>query len=168
MIHTKYYQSWDGQSCNLLNSCKTFVGQLLARGINFFHKNEKFKKNWNLHISFIKSYKAPANTLCSDHWHCVIHIHTGSPILSHQLGVIRRVSLWLLDWTLLTDWLPTKSFHTGYRCSCWFISISSSGINGSVTSWLLPGSHPPTSQRRMSNIGSILGFSTFEDLQMTF
>ena len=33
-------------------------------------------------------------------------------------------------------------YHTAYMC--WFISLSSSGINGSVTSWLLPGSHPPT------------------------
>ena len=42
------------------------------------------------------------------------------------------------------DWLPTKSFHTAYRC--WFISLSSSGINGSVTSWLI-GSLPPTCRR---------------------
>ena len=78
---------------------------------------------------------------------CDTHIHAGSPILlSHQLDVIRRVSLWLLDWTpLMTEWLPTKSFHTGYRC--WFISLPSSGINGSVTSCLLPGFLPPTCRR---------------------
>jgi len=38
---------------------------------------------------------------------------------------------------------------TAYRC--WFISLFSSGISGSVTSWLLPGSLPPTC-RRLKNV----------------
>ena len=84
----------------------------------------------------------------------MIHIHAGYPILlSHQLDVIRRVSLWLLDCTPLTDWLPTKSLlysiqHTGVGLSPYPHSL---GISGSVTSWLLPGSLPPTC-RRLKNV----------------
>ena len=66
-----------------------------------------------------------------------------------RLDVICRVFFGLLDWTPLTDWLPTKFYHTAYMC--WFISLSSSGISGSVTSWLLPGSLPPTC-RRLKNV----------------
>ena len=90
-------------SHNLLNSCKTFVGQLLARGINFFHKNEKFKKNLES-SRFIESYKAPANTkimfwplaLCDTHTYWVSH--SQSPTWCHPQSVLVTFGLDPTDW----------------------------------------------------------------------
>ena len=55
-----------------------------------------------------------------------------------------------IDFWIGPHWLTGfRQNPTAYRC--WFISLFSSGISGSVTSWLLPGSLPPTC-RRLKNV----------------
>ena len=110
---------------------------------------------------FIESYKAPANmkimfwplALCDTHTYWVSH--SQSPTWCHLQSVLVTLGLDPTDW-LASNKILSYSIQV-------LVSLSSSGINGSVTSWLLPGSHPPTC-RRLENVRR---YRSLADLPLT-